>query len=241
MHPRDALKVKAPAGRTEDEFETWMAHVTERADPLMAWLGIVFALLVGFEVAVPLGVGTARALSTAGWVIWALFVLEFVAKLWMAPRRAHFVRRHWLQVLVLLLPALRAFSFLRLLRLGRALPASRVLSSSYRNVGTARRLVGSRLGYLGAVSVVVAVGVAELAFVFEREGATFRSFGDAILWSLAVVLAGQGDPVPQTVGGRLTMLTGFAFGLVVVAALAGAIGAFLIDDRRERAQAEDAT
>jgi len=37
------------------------------------------------------------------------------------------------------------------------------------------------------------------------------------------------------------MLTGFAFGLVVVAALAGAIGAFLIDDRRERAQAEDAT
>jgi len=241
LRPRDALHAKAPAGRTEDEFEAWVVDVTERADPLMAWLGVVFALLVGFELTVTLGPRTATALSTAGWIIWAVFLLELLAKLWLSPRRARFVRRHWVQVLMLLLPFLRALSFLRLMRLGRALPASRVLSSSYRNVGTARRLVGSRLGYLGAVSVVVAVGVAELAFVLEREAATFRSFGDAILWSLAVVLAGQGDPVPQTIGGRLTMLAGFGFGVVVVAALAGAIGAFLIDDRRERAGAGDAT
>lgn len=231
--------MKAGPRRTEDEFEAWVAHVTERADPLMAWLGVVFALLVGFELAVTLGPGSAKGLAAVGWVIWALFLLELLVKLWLAPRRVRFVRRHWVQVLMLLLPFLRVLSFLRLVRLGRALPATRVLSSSYRNVGTARRLVGSRVGYLAAVSVVVVVGAAELAFVLERGSATFRSFAEALLWSLSVVLAGQGDPVPQTLGGRLVMVGGFAFGVVVVAALAGAIGAFLVDDRRERAEAEE--
>jgi hypothetical protein len=82
--------------------------------------------------------------------------------------------------------------------------------------------------------------VAELAYLFERDapGRVFGSFGDAALWSLSVVLAGQGDPVPASIGGRITMIAGFAFGTVVIASLAGAIGAFLVDERRERAERE---
>lgn len=34
------------------------------------------------------------------------------------------------------------------------------------------------------------------------------------------------------------MIAGFAFGTVVIASLAGAIGAFLVDERRERAERE---
>jgi len=50
--------------------------------------------------------------------------------------------------------------------------------------------------------------VAELAYLFERDapGRVFGSFGDAVLWSLSVVLAGQGDPVPASIGGRITMI-----------------------------------
>lgn len=239
-HRQAQARVEHRAEHSEEDFELWLERFTERADPFMAWLGVVFALLVGFELAVELRPAAARALEAAGWVIWAVFLLEFLVKVWLAPRRVLFLQRHWLQVLALLVPALRVFSFLRLLRLGRALPAARVLSSSYRSAGTARRLVRSRLGYIGALSTVAAVAVAELAYLFERDapGETFETFGDAILWSLSVVLAGQGDPVPSSVGGRLVMIAGFAFGVVVVAALAGAIGAFLVDDRRERAEGE---
>lgn len=35
------------------------------------------------------------------------------------------------------------------------------------------------------------------------------------------------------------MLAGFAFGLAVVAALAGVIGAYLVEERRERAEREE--
>ncbi len=220
----------------DDEFEVWVESALERADPVMAWLGVLFALLVGYELAVDLAPAPARALEVAGWAIWTVFALEFAAHLYVAPDRVGYVRRHPLRVIGLLVPMLRFLRFLRLLRLGRALPAARVVTSSYRVAGTARRLLRARLGYLAAITVVVSVAVAELAYLFERDApdGIFRSFGDAFLWALGTVIALQGDPRPSTVGAQLTMLAGFVFGLVVVASLAGSAGAFFVEDTRER-------
>lgn len=227
--------------RTEGGFDDWVAAANERADPFMAWLGILFALLVGFDLAVDVSPGASTAIDIVGWSIWGIFGLEFTVELWLAPKRITYLRRHWWQPLFLLLPFLRVLSFLRLARVGRALPASRVLSSSYRALGTARFLVRSRLSYLGAMAVVGAIAVGELIYVFEHEdvaGGPFDTFGDAILWSLSTVIAMQADPVPESVGGRIVMLFGFLLGLILIASLAGVVGSFLIDERRERASAE---
>lgn len=225
--------------RTETEFDDWAAVATERLDPFMAWLGVLFALLVGYDIAVDVGPEASRILEAVGWVIWALFALEFAIKLWLAPRRLGYLRRHWWQPLLLLLPFLRVLSFLRLARAGRVLPASRVLSSSYRAAGTARFLLRSRLGYLGGLSTLAAVAAAELAYIFEKDvsGSVFPSFGDAVLWAFTAIIALQGDPVPQSVEARLVMLAAFLIGLILVASLAGVIGSFLVDERREKAAA----
>lgn len=223
-----------PVGR--DDFDAWVESVTERLDPFMSWLGVVFALLVGYELAVELTPSTERVLFLAGWAIWGAFALEFGLKLAVAPRKRAFVRRHWFQALALLLPTLRLLRFVRLLRLGRALPAGRVVASSYRVAGTSARVFRSRLGYLGALTTVAGIAIAELAYLFERdaEGGVFDSFGAALLWSFSAVLGQQADPVPVSLGGKLAMLLGFVFGLTVVAALAATIGAFLVEGRRER-------
>ena len=229
--------MRAGADDADEAFERRLGAALERADPFMAWLGVLFALLVGYELAVDLGPGARRAIEVAGWVIWAVFLVEFAGHLVIAPNRLRYVRRHPLQVLGLLVPVLRFLRFLRLLRLGRALPAARVVTSSYRLAGTARRLLRARLAYLGAVSLVVSVAVAELAYLFERDApdGVFGSFGDALLWALGTVIALQGDPRPVSVGAQLAMLGGFVFGLLVVASLAGSLGAFFVDDHRERA------
>ncbi|MEG7769306.1 hypothetical protein U2086_14790, partial [Listeria monocytogenes] len=85
--------------------------------------------------------------------------------------RLRYLRRHWVRALAILIPTLRFLRFVRLLRLGRALPAARVVTSSYRVAGTARKLLSTRLAYLGALATVVAVAVAELAYLFERDAA----------------------------------------------------------------------
>ena len=240
--PEPSLRRPPPRDCDDQEFDDWVRAVTERADPFMAWLGVVFALLVGYEIAVDLSPGAARAMTIASWAIWAIFAIELVAKLWVAPHRTRFLRRHWVQVLGLLVPWLRFLRFLRLVRAGRALPAARIVSSSYRTAGAARKLLGSRLGYLAAISVVVAIATAEIAYLFERDqpDGVFTSFGDALLWSTTAVIALQGDPTPESTGARLAMLAAFACGLVIVASLAGTVGAFLIEDRRERDAGRDA-
>lgn len=120
-------------------------------------------LVVGYPLVVDLSPATERALQVAGWAIWLVFLADLLGKLWLAPDRWRFLRRHWLAVLMLLVPTLRLLRLVALLRLGRALPAARIVSSSYRVTGTARRLLGSRLGYVAAVGGVGALAVAELA------------------------------------------------------------------------------
>ena len=224
----------------EGAFESWLATALERVDPVMAWLGVVWALVVGYEFAVELTPDAQRVMAVLGWVAWAIFLVELLAHLVVAPSRLGYLRRHPLQVVGVLVPVLRVLRFARLLRLGRALPAARVVTSSYRVAGTARRLLGSRLGYIAALSAVVTVALAELAYLFERDAAqpVFSSFADAVLWSVAVVVAGQGDPVPNSLGAHIAMLAGFAWGVGVFATVAGALGAFFIDERRERAESD---
>ncbi|MDQ3066056.1 MAG: hypothetical protein M3R12_02730, partial [Actinomycetota bacterium] len=95
-----------PPSREEALLEGWLEKATERSDPFMAWLGIVFALLVGYELAVEPGGARATVVLFAGWAIWAVFALEFLARLRLAPAKLRFLRRNWLQALGLLIPTL---------------------------------------------------------------------------------------------------------------------------------------
>ena len=233
----DAGRPARPARAARDEagYERWLASMSERLDPALGLLGIVFALLAAFELADPgLSRPWERILTAATLVIWAVFLADFAVKVALAPSATAFLRRHWLAVLMLLVPALRVLRLGALLRLGRALPAARVISTSYRASGVARDLLRSRAGYLGGVGAIVTLAAAQLAWLAERDEETFATFGDALLWAASTVIAMQGDPVPVTVVGRLVMLAGFAVGLVLIASLAGTVGAYLLEDRRER-------
>ena len=59
------------------------------------------------------------------------------------------------------------------------------------------------------------------------------------MWTLSVVVGQQGDPVPATRPGRWVMVAEFATGVVFIAALAGLIGSFLLENRQERAAQEE--
>lgn len=206
----------------------------------MSFLGIVFALLAAFQLADPrLSPEWDDALEIATWSIWSAFVADFLAKLLAAPSRLRFLRNHWIAVLMLLVPTLRLLRLGALLRLGRALPAARVVSTSYRATGVARRLVRSRTSFLAATAAITTLAVAELAWLAERGADTFATFGDALLWAAVAVIALQADPAPATTVGRLIMLGAFGVGLVLVATLAGTVGAYLLEERRERMEAEE--
>jgi hypothetical protein len=85
-------------------------------------------------------------------IIWILFILEFLLKIWLAKDKVRYIRRNWLTALGLVVPAFRMF---RLLRALRVLRASRVVSTTrfIRALSSTQRFIGDLKEIQGTVSV----------------------------------------------------------------------------------------
>ena len=146
--------------------------------------------------------------------IWALFAADLLVKLAVAPDRLGYVRRHWLEVLVVLIPFIRPLRIIRLFVFGA------------RAFGGARRLVS--VDFL----LVYAIGMVILAATFvtsvERGHDSITTFPDALWWSfVTVTTVGYGDLSPVTPMGRaiaiVLMLVGIGLFGGLTANLASAI------------------
>jgi voltage-gated potassium channel len=150
------------------------------------------------------------------WAAWAMFAVDYAARLVLSRTRWRFVRTHLLDLIVLALPLLRP---LRLLRL---VPLLAVLN---RRAGMS--LHGRVAAYVGGASVMVVFVAALAALDAERDApnANITSYGDAVWWAMTTVTTvGYGDRYPVTVTGRFVagalMLCGIALLGVVTATLA---------------------
>ncbi|HEV2069464.1 MAG TPA: ion transporter [Acidimicrobiales bacterium] len=211
--------------------------VERRLDVPMAVLALAWAALVAYELVAPAAQrGELRALGN---VLWAIFVLEFLAKLVISGHPLRFLRRRWPSVLFLALPALRTLRVIRALRALRVLPVARVVGSSYRAIGTARTLLSGRLAFLAATTAAVVFGGAQLLFLVEAGGRVdgSQSLGEALWWSANLVISGSYLFEPQTLPGRGVALLLSGYAVVVFASLAAALGAFFIEQRAEQEEA----
>ncbi|MEX1209090.1 MAG: hypothetical protein WEE36_10905, partial [Acidimicrobiia bacterium] len=159
------------------------------------------------------------------------FVAEFIARLVVAPKTVEFLKRNWWQVAFLVLPFLRIF---RLIRTIRILRTGRVLSSAVRSSRSARRVLGSRVGWLAVVSAITALGSSQLLYEFE----VFDRYGDAL--HAAALATITGEPMGQSDGfAKVLDVALAAYSVVVFAALAATLGAYFLE--RQRLTAPDPT
>jgi voltage-gated potassium channel len=156
------------------------------------------------------------ALQLIIWVTWAVFAVDYVARLYLATNRARWFVRHLLDLAVVALPLLRPLRLLRLVVLVAALQKA---------IGGAIR---GRVIVYTASSVLLLIYVASLAILdVERyePDSKITTFGDALWWSVTTVTTvGYGDLSPVTGIGRviavLLMIGGISLVGVVTATLA---------------------
>ncbi|WP_030543323.1 potassium channel family protein [Streptomyces albus] len=155
---------------------------------------------------------------------WSLFAADYLVRLALSRRRWRFVREHWLDVIVLVLPALRPLALVRYLY--RRRPGSTMLSLEGQ-VMAYSGLTALLLGFVGALSVYRA----------ERgaRGATIEDFGDAVWWvCVTLSTTGYGDVAPVTFHGRLVGVLLMSVGVGLIGAVVGVFSSWLVQSFRRR-------
>jgi voltage-gated potassium channel len=162
-------------------------------------------------------------------VITAIFVTEFVVRIYGAPSRWRYLRRHWIDILAVL-PSLRYLRLLGLARLAILLRLLRIvrLGLIARSLIDANRAAG-RLHFISKRNGVPTLLLAALGLVWIGAGLTyefehglnpeFANFGDAVWWAFTTMATLGHGSGPATVPGRAVaaflMVLGIAcFGLV---------------------------
>jgi voltage-gated potassium channel len=172
-------------------------------------------------------VGLNPLLATVGYVIWGLFVLDFVIRFVLAPRKLDYVRVNWLTGFSLLVPALRMFRVFGLLRLARLSATAsvargarlvRVLGTLNRGMRALRASMGRRgFGYVTALTIIVVLAGAAGMYAFEgnEPGSTLDSYASAVWWTAMVITTMGTDYWPRSAEGRILcfVLSLFAFGV----------------------------
>lgn len=217
----------------DDSRERW--EVLDALDdwlrlPMLA-LSFFWLLLVVWELAR----GGSALLESLGAIIWVVFILEFLLRLTLAPEKIPFLRRNWVTVISLIVPAFRLLRGFRLLRAARALRGVRLV----RIVGTANRSMNAlritlaRSGFvyvLGLTILVIALGAAGM-FSFENadqvEGG-FTSYWDALWWTAMLISTIGSAFWPATLEGRLLCFLLSMYGLAVFGYITATFASFFI-------------
>lgn len=217
MQRRDVLK--RPAAEREQVADL----IAQRLDGPVTVLGIIFLLVVLADTLVEQEGGLKTALGLTGWVLWAFFVAEFVARLVVAPSKTRFLKRNWWQLLFLALPFLR---FLRLLRVFAR--GGRVVSSAVRAGRSAASNLAGRVGWLAAVTSIVVLAASQLLFQFGG----YENYGEAL--HAAALGAVSGEPLGREEAFSKVMEVLLAlYSVGVFASLAAGLGAYFLEQHRD--------
>jgi voltage-gated potassium channel len=194
-----------------------VARLERATDHPLTLLALLLVPLLLAPFLVELSPALAELLGEADGIIWAIFAGALLVALLVSPDRPRYLRRHWLDLLLVVVPLVGLIRAARALRLIWALGAVvRVLHGSRRLLvrrGTSFLLLGVSLVVIVAAGLIVAV---------ERDDphATIHTYGDGLWWALTTIATvGYGDKYPVTSEGRglavALMLVGIAaFGLL---------------------------
>jgi voltage-gated potassium channel len=145
-----------------------------------------------------------------------IYAIDMTIRTLLARHRWHYVRTHFLSLVVVLIPPLRVLFSLRLLR------------TLFRR--------GHLERFLLAASVLVLNG-AVIVYLLERHasGGNIHTLGESVWWSVVTVTTvGYGDYHPITTWGRVTACFIMGIGILTIAVLTAQVSSSFVEQAARR-------
>jgi voltage-gated potassium channel len=198
----------------------------------LAAVALIFLGLYSVRVLAQLRGSDAETVSDALIAVYCVFVVDYLARLWLAQPRGKWFRRHLWELPIILLP------FLRPLRL---LSLAVVVKSLEHALGHTIR--GRVIIYTicGAVTIVYAASLAILEAERGQPKSEINTFGDALWWSMTTVTTvGYGDLKIVTGSGRMIAVVLMLGGITLLGVVTATLASWIVQRVSEEDRAAEA-
>ena len=178
-----------------------------------AWLAILLIELVW---------GSNKHLQRISDLIWIIFIVDFLGKFILAPKKLTYLKKNILTLISLIVPALRVFRIFRAFRLIRTVRAARglnlvkVIGSINRGMGSLNKVMQRhKFGYVMLLTLIVSCLGAAGMLAFEKDTTLgLNNYGKCLWWTAMLLTSIGSEFWPHTPEGRtlcfLLSLYGFA-------------------------------
>jgi voltage-gated potassium channel len=222
-------------GRSQDAYDRFSAAVEVPLTVVtILWLPILIIPLV-----TSVHGAMAETFAFIDYMVWALFVLEYLIKLYLSPSRAHFFRTHILDLIIVAVPFFRPARAARLARLGRLARVGVVLT---RGIGRARSLLTHRgLHFVLLTVAMVVFACAGVATVAERSSpaGNIHNFGEGLWWSVVTITTvGYGDHYPVTPLGQGVAVVLMLVGIGLIGVLTATVASYFVGQDLDKEQSQ---
>ncbi|MDY7105889.1 MAG: ion transporter [Actinomycetota bacterium] len=207
---------------------------SNQAELPMTVLALVLLPVVAIPLVFEVSAVARMALEIISWLIWVAFVVEFLVKLYLAPRRRDMVRTHILDLICIVVPFLRPLRALRAVRLVRVVGG----------VGRALLRLGRVTNRRGFRAFVLVVGAAILAgsvvaWVVERNqpDVQFDEYYDALWWAIVMgTTIGDAGVAPVSIWGKAIGIVLMMLRVCLLAMITAQMAAAFVEQDEERSQ-----
>jgi voltage-gated potassium channel len=202
--------------------ERRLASWESRAEWPLTGLAVVFLVAYAWQVLDnDATAGLRVVLEVVLWLVWLVFLIDYVVRFTLATNKLKFVVRHLFDLLAVLLPMVRQLRVLRLVTVLSVL--------NKRLAGRIRQRVGI---YVAGVTLLVGLCASLAVLDAERRhpDATITTFADAAWWTLTTIsTVGYGDRYPVTTEGRLVAALLMIGGIALLGVITGTIASWLVE------------
>lgn len=181
--------------------------------------------------------------ETIGVVIWIIFIIDFVLKFILAPKKVSYLKSNVLTLVSLVVPAFRLFRLfrvLRILRFSRSLRLVKIVGSLSRGMRALSATMQRRaFGYVVLLTVIVIFGGAAGMYAFEKdiEGGLI-DYGTALWWTTMIMTTLGSEYWPQTPEGRVLCIILSLFAFAIFGYITATIATFFLGRDAENDKAE---
>lgn len=236
--------------RIVDERYTLLQQLQDWLEIPMLVLAFIWLALMVVEIVW----GISPVVESAGYIIWVIFILNFIVELWLAPEKLDYLKKNWLSGIALLAPALRALRLVRIVRLARlgrvagmsrGLRLLRVLSSVNRGMRALSAAMRRRgFGYVVLLTLIVTLAGAAGMYGFEnndlnnKPGVGLNSYSAALWWTAMIMTTMGSEYWPQTAEGRLLCFFLALYSFAMFGYVTATLATFFIGRDAENPKAE---